>query len=58
MSDDECTSIERSGLRGQVGAVESAVAVKRVSGWSIRRLVEEVIVIVDEGSGADVRERG
>ena len=56
MSDEECTSMERSGLRGQVGAVDSAVAVKRMSGWRIRRLVEEVIVTVEEGGGADVYE--
>lgn len=54
MSEEECTSIERSGLRGQVGAVETAVAVRSVSGWRIRRLAEEVIVIVEDGGGADV----
>jgi hypothetical protein len=58
MSDEECTSMERSGLRAQVGAVERAVAVRRVSGCRIRRLVEEVIVIFDDGGGVFVRERG
>jgi hypothetical protein len=51
--------MESSGLRGQVGAVESPVAVRSVSGWRIKRLVEDVMVIVEDGGGADVLwERG
>jgi hypothetical protein len=48
--------MERRGLRVHVGAVERAVAVKSVSGWRIRRLAEEVRVIVEVGGGADVSE--
>ena len=36
-----------------VGAVERAVAVRSVSGWRIRRLEEEVRVIVEVGGGGD-----
>lgn len=48
--------MERRGLRGHAGAVESAVAVRRVSGCRMRRLVDEVRVIVEEGGGTDTTE--
>lgn len=47
VSEDECTSILRRGLRVHVGAVESAVAVKSVSGCRMRRFEEEVMLIVE-----------
>lgn len=43
---------ERIGLRGQEAAEERAVAVKRVSGWRIRRLALAVRVMVEAGGGA------
>jgi hypothetical protein len=48
VSFDERTRLERRGFRRHWEALDRAVAVKRRSGWRMRRLCLEVMVMEDK----------